>query len=93
MAYTSHGHHIPGTTIDDEIEKLVKARCGGPGLCVICSREVAKRETTSREYVTEKTLFKVIDALTKAGLDLPQVERAIGEMQNAGILFREYLNG
>jgi len=39
MALTSHGHHIPGTSSDDESYKRVRARCGGPGLCPQCSKE------------------------------------------------------
>lgn len=38
--YTSHGHQIPGTMVDEERPKSV-ARCGGPRLCSICSREAA----------------------------------------------------
>lgn len=37
MAYTSHGHHIPGT--DTENPPSNRARCGGPQLCSACGRE------------------------------------------------------
>lgn len=39
--YTTHGHHIPGTTKDENFPEQV-ARCGGPSLCSQCSREAAK---------------------------------------------------
>lgn len=39
MAYTDHGHHIPGTP--EESEPIIRARCGDPGICAPCSREAA----------------------------------------------------
>ena len=41
MAYTTHGHHVPGTPVDEGSPPSVY-RCGGPGLCDICSKQVAK---------------------------------------------------
>lgn len=38
MAFTSHGHHIPGTTMDNKPKD--RHRCGGPQLCSQCRREV-----------------------------------------------------
>lgn len=38
MTYTSHGHHIPGSTTDPG-DAPPKARCGGPGLCGVCTRQ------------------------------------------------------
>jgi hypothetical protein len=40
MAWTSHGHHISGSTITEHRPEKV-ARCGGPGLCRECSREAS----------------------------------------------------
>ena len=40
MAYTSHGHHIPGT-IDDHQRPEKIARCGGPMLCKVCSKQAS----------------------------------------------------
>jgi hypothetical protein len=37
MAYTSHGHHIPGTTVEGTSPSV--ARCGGPKLCATCARD------------------------------------------------------
>jgi hypothetical protein len=41
MTRTSHGHHIPGSRIDDEMERVSVARCGGVKLCTQCIRESA----------------------------------------------------
>jgi len=38
MTYTSHGHHIPGSPTDPG-DALPKARCGGPGLCGVCTSQ------------------------------------------------------
>lgn len=40
MTYTSHGHHISGSPESDGDEPP-KARCGGPGLCGVCSKQSA----------------------------------------------------
>lgn len=37
--YTTHGHAIEGLIQVGKPEKV--ARCGGPGLCTICSRQAA----------------------------------------------------
>jgi len=38
--YTSHGHQIKGTIAEAEFPVSV-ARCGGPGMCMQCSKEAA----------------------------------------------------
>lgn len=38
MTFTSHGHHIPGTILAVRPRPSV-SRCGGPGLCQVCSAE------------------------------------------------------
>lgn len=40
MTLTSHGHHIPETTKDDEEAGIAVARCGGPTLCKRCQHEM-----------------------------------------------------
>lgn len=49
------------------------------------------RRVTIRDdvYYTEETLHTVYKALRRAGMSEEQCERAINEMQNDGILFRE----
>lgn len=49
MTYTSHGHHIDGTIKDDN-RPLKVARCGGPGLCDICSKEAMYALQTNKDY-------------------------------------------
>lgn len=45
MAYTSHGHvipgliHIPGARFDGQVK-----RCGGPGMCSVCSIEAIQAQ-------------------------------------------------
>lgn len=39
MTYTSHGHHIPGTTTSDEFGQVSRARCGGTLLCPTCAKD------------------------------------------------------
>ncbi|WP_299488813.1 DUF6275 family protein [uncultured Gordonia sp.] len=41
MAYTSHGHQVAGTPVETPRPDRV-ARCGGPGLCKVCSPEAEK---------------------------------------------------
>jgi hypothetical protein len=42
MAYTSHGHHIPGTLKGEGVTKANSvARCGGPNMCRRCKQDVA----------------------------------------------------
>lgn len=38
MTFTTHGHHIKGTILSVTARPNI-ARCGGPGLCDICSTE------------------------------------------------------
>jgi hypothetical protein len=40
MAFTSHGHQIPGTPVEERESDNI-ARCGGPALCSKCAREAA----------------------------------------------------
>ena len=61
MTYTSHGHHIPDSPNSDETEVVRVARCGGPGLCSICSIEMAKwaeqqflQDVVNREAMAER---------------------------------------
>lgn len=41
MAYTSHGHHMPGTPKGNPPSG--RKRCGGPEFCAECSVEVVKQ--------------------------------------------------
>lgn len=101
MAWTSHGHQIPGTTVSPNRPDKVM-RCGGPGRCSVCSFEVANGLDPvpsaglamanlgfRLEQHSESTLPKVLRALIASGLTEEQAINAIREMQNDGILFRE----
>lgn len=39
--YTRHGHVIPGSSLRSEKPRPNIARCGGPGICDICSLDTA----------------------------------------------------
>lgn len=41
MTWTRHGHHIPGSTTQDELALSSRARCGGPHLCKQCDEDFA----------------------------------------------------
>jgi hypothetical protein len=55
MAYTSHGHQIPGT--DVEPVRPIVARCGGPSLCKECAAEAwrVQFENSPLEMFPEQT--------------------------------------
>lgn len=71
MTYTSHGHHIPDSPEETE-PSLRKARCGGPGLCAVCSTETAK-------WAEDNLLQNALDAVKMTGLlghkTIPQAAR------------------
>lgn len=49
MAWTTHGHHINGTVLDNDFRPVQRTRCGGPGLCGKCSAEQARALQKIRE--------------------------------------------
>ncbi len=40
--WTSHGHTIPGITVDGPGRPDLVARCGGPSICATCASEAAR---------------------------------------------------
>ena len=97
MAFTSHGHHIPDSSL--EIGKpMMLVRCGGPRICAKCSRE---SEAARSVYDSAKqndeiavkhdagTMFNVYAGLSLAGITGQVAIDAVTCMQNSGILFRE----
>lgn len=56
MAWTSHGHHIPGTVLnpDDRPKKI--ARCGGTNICQQCRRDITSYRMTAQ---ADKALSKI----------------------------------
>lgn len=102
MAYTSHGHHINGTHLEDRPIGLLTARCGGPHVCQQCAHDALEAlypVSVADEVVLEpkpeklthdhETMTKVYDALARIGLSPQQVLDVVADMQGQGILFRE----
>jgi hypothetical protein len=55
MTYTTHGHHISGTVLNESERPSAVARCGGPGLCAQCSQEAATAQNKLRKEGIEET--------------------------------------
>lgn len=58
MTRTSHGHHIDGTTFDDEGVRVPVARCGGPKLCSDCKNEATAVHQPSLPDPQEREFFE-----------------------------------
>ena len=54
--YTSHGHHIGGTT-KGELPSNVVARCGGPKLCNQCFSEALAFNTQKQTEAAGGSMF------------------------------------
>lgn len=62
MAFTRHGHHIPGSEYIDR-PYLSVMRCGGPVLCRTCAHDVAVYNNEFKEtklVVTESDILAPI---------------------------------
>lgn len=82
MAYTSHGHQIPGTPREHERPKRV-SRCGGPLLCPNCANEAAlythpsnttlhgKKNDMKTESYARKTFY--VDAVRVTNENMEEV--------------------
>lgn len=57
MAYTRHGYQIEGTPVVDPPPSEA-AKCGGPGVCVPCSRDAAQAQ---RGAGTRRAALVVLD--------------------------------
>jgi hypothetical protein len=81
VTYTRHGHHIPGTPVVAIDQRPSVARCGGPGLCSQCSRDVALAALVEgkpievQEYPTASEL-QVDTERFPVGLQITMPERA-----------------
>ena len=67
--YTSHGHHIPGTIKNNDRPAQV-ARCGGPGLCKVCMKEVQKFYGGERPTMANVDTMKIVNVACEAKLVL-----------------------
>ena len=56
MAYTKHGHHMPGTSLDGRPRQV--ARCGGIALCRECNTDAYLLMKAS---LTAAPIFDTID--------------------------------
>lgn len=66
MTLTSHGHHIPGTSRDDEDPNASVHRCGGIVLCRVCRTYVGLKSQTETPLVFEVAMRILIADLEKA---------------------------
>lgn len=71
MTFTRHGHHIPGTTKDDEAPNRKKARCKGPGgygSCYLCREDVIwhERDLEESEKIKSEALWQPLDEFNHA---------------------------
>lgn len=64
MTYTSHGHHIEGTSTENP--PGLRARCGGPGLCDICSRQSIQERERVRTDDRLQNPINLVDPQTRA---------------------------
>lgn len=59
MTYTSHGHRIPNSPVDNTPPEG-RARCGGPGLCAKCTQE-------SQKWAEDRDLQAVLEKIAMEG--------------------------
>lgn len=69
MTYTTHGHHITGSP-EDLGDAPPKARCGGPGLCGVCSSQASAWQ---KEAARLGVLADLDNAVQHQGILVPNV--------------------
>lgn len=84
MTLTSHGHHIPGTTHDDEQMHPMVHRCGGPDMCKTCKDESTKHwhpsngsslsEVEVRRPNVRKSLNEVISDIRQSRVEISNID-------------------
>lgn len=52
--WTTHGHAIPGVTVEGLNRPRRIARCGGRLLCTLCAREAARAQAAQAEAAAKK---------------------------------------
>lgn len=67
MAWTSHGHHVPGTVLG-ELTPTSRHRCGGPLRCSLCKAEVTRiiGEPTDYQSKAKRLLVEYVDSQLEA---------------------------
>lgn len=63
MAFTSHGHQIPGTVAEPRQPGVQTARCGGPNLCQSCRKDAMNYPEYAALFDTTSETGTVKDAL------------------------------
>lgn len=58
MTYTRHGHHIPGTTRDDELGQVDRSRCGGVAICTGCQQDLAYKFAPDLPEISAEQAFE-----------------------------------
>lgn len=74
MAYTSHGHQVPGTPVEGGRPPI--HRCGGPPLCDICSKESAHHLIQYQNHISNTTKGSKVEfkKYTRKPFDVEAVE-------------------
>lgn len=73
MTLTNHGHHIPGTSTDDEDPNAQVARCGGMLLCRHCKAQAGLNVDAETPLVFEvamRILMSDIARAERAGVEI-----------------------
>ena len=66
MTYTRHGHHIAGTPRTDW--SGIVARCGGPGVCILCAKDAAATGVEGSEAgMLDRDMCALIDKYNLGG--------------------------
>jgi hypothetical protein len=98
MAFTSHGHHIPGTTYDRDGD-LGRVNCGGTNICQRCNQEAidaVHKVTTDPQELTIRSVFdkpaedesvdrKALTIMTSLGCTEWNAKRILQEFKAQGI--------
>lgn len=95
MAYTAHGHHIPGSAMDGSIQPEIVARCGGVKICDACAldayffmhKEFEFLVYTATEVHDDPILNLVYSSLWRAGITYDAARLALYELNRCGIVF------
>ena len=94
MAYTSHGHQVPGTPIEGGRPPI--ARCGGVVWCDICAKEAAYYSIQYANYIDQQlkglkvefTTYKrkpfEIEAIEITAENMDELAQYIGTVQTNG---------
>lgn len=96
MAYTTHGHYIPGTSPTHEDKKVVPLECGGIDECIYCSRQseaylAAYSDDHIKEQLVRKaeTDFNARLAIAQLGYTQEQAQTILDRLKDNGFVLKE----